>query len=434
MIVFLPYYVAALALVYFELRGRSIVPPLAVPAWPAAVWTALLAAGYAVQLGIVWYAATTIGHSVPWRRELPIGVAEHGMAHPDAIEAALLVVAALQTYSLLGLYRARAAPGAIAAGFALLIALSIAAPATISPDVYAYAGDALMGRSAYHPPAAPFSGEYAVIDRLFHPRLAAPYGPLWLALAVWLAAPLPTLLGKLLAFRCMGALSYAALLAALRACGLPQRVLAVAAVNPALAQQYVADAHNDLLGIAMIVAAAALLRARRQYLGAATVVVASLIKLPFVLLALPIFAGVRPIGRRTALVVAVAAVAFGMSWFAAGPDYLRGLAVHVPAVGAVYFFNAAVTIAALAFLGLALVTARRLASAVWTIAMMSSYVAAWYVSYGLPYALARRSAVSYLLIALPFATMLIDAKFARPWTYAVVLPLTVLGCVLPRRR
>lgn len=434
MIVFLPYYVAALALAYFELRGRSIVPVLAVPAWPAALWTALLAAGYAVQLGIVWYAATTVGLSVPWRHELPIGVAEHGMAHPDAVEAALLLVAALQTYSLLGLYRARAAPGVIAAGFAVVIALSIAAPATISPDVYAYAGDALMGRSAYHTPAAPFSGEYAVIDRLFHPRLAAPYGPLWLALAVWFAAPVPTLLGKLVAFRSIGALSYVALLAALRACGLPQRVLAVAAVNPALAQQYVADAHNDLAGIAMIVAGAALLRARRQYLGAAMIVVASLIKLPFALLALPVFAAVKPIGRRAWLVAAVAALALVMSWLAGGPEYFRGLAVHVPAVSAVYFFNAAVTIAALAFLALSLVTARRFASAVWTIPMMSSYVATWYVPYGLPYALTRRSVISYLLIALPFAAMLVDAKFVRPWTYAAVLPLTVLWCVLQRRR
>jgi hypothetical protein len=427
MIVFLPYYVAALVLLYLELRGRSVIPRVAVPAWRAPVWTALIVGSYAVQLAIVWYAATTVAATQPWRSALPIGVAEHGMAHPDAVEAALLVVSAAQVWALTGLYRARPSWSAMGLGFVVLIALSIAAPATISPDAYAYVGDALLGRNAYSPPSAVFPGEFAAIDRLFHPPLLpAPYGPLWIALARMVTSPFATLGGKIVALRAFGALCYLGLIAALRGCSVSQRIIALAAVNPAIAQQYVADAHNDLLGIALVVVAAALIAARRPFAGAAAVVVAALVKLPFVLLALPIFVRIRPAALRYALWAAAIALGIALSWVGGGSAYFHGLTVHVPLAGAAFFTNAVVTIAALTLLGLGAVAARRYASAVWIFPMMSSYVATWYMTYGLPYALGRRRILAYLLAALPLATMLVDAKFMRPWTFAVVLPIAIV--------
>jgi hypothetical protein len=428
MIIFLPYYVAALALLYFELRGRCIIPRIGAPAWPAAAWIALVVASYGVELAIVRYAAVTVAAAMPWRHALPVGVAEHGMAHPDAVEAALILVAAIQSYALVGLYRSRAPAVWVAAGSAAIIAFSILAPATISPDVYAYVGDALMGRQAYHPPGTRFVGAFGLIDDLFHPPLLpAPYGPLWLALAGIVTAPFSTLLGKIVALRVFGAICYAALIAALRAYGVPGRVLAVAAVNPAIAQQYVADAHNDLMGIALVVAAAALVGARRRFSGAGVTVAASLVKLPFALLALPIFAGIRSGAARYALVAGTLALAVALSWLGGGNGYVQGLTVHVPAVAAVFFVNAAVAVAAFVLLVLATASRRRYAGAVWIVPMMSSYVATWYMTYGLPYALARRRVLSYLLIALPLATVLVDAKFMRPWTFAVLIGAVILS-------
>jgi hypothetical protein len=66
--------------------------------------------------------------------------------------------------------------------------------------------------------------------------------------------------------------------------------------------------------------------------------------------------------------------------------------------------------------------------------MASSYVASWYLLYALPYALARRRIAAYLLIAFPFADVLVDAKFMQWWTYTIVLPLAVLLAVLPWKR
>ncbi|MBV8155975.1 MAG: hypothetical protein JOY98_16270 [Candidatus Eremiobacteraeota bacterium] len=434
MIVFLPCYVAVLALLYLELRGVAVVPSIRLPRWPAWAWIAVLVVSYAASLGIVWYAAATVAAAVPWRQSLPIPVAEHGMAHPDAVEAALLALAAVQTFALAGLYQSAASRAVLTAGLLGILALSLAAPAFVSPDPYAYVGDALLGRAAYAPPVAPFAGEFASIDRLFHPLLPAPYGPVWLALARWVTDPFPALAGKLMALRALGALSYLGLLAALRAYGVPSRILAVAAVNPLLAQQYVADAHNDLLGIAVIVAAAALLRVRRTDDGAIAVAVSALVKLPFVAIALPIFARIRGRAARCAWYAATVAAAVLVSWWGGGAAYFRGLTVHVPAAGAVYFFNAAVAIAAISLLVLAAAGARRLASALWIVPMMGSYVATWYMLYGLPYALARRRLLAYLLIALPVASALVDAKFMRPWTYFAALPVTLAVSLLFARR
>ncbi|MBV8434914.1 MAG: hypothetical protein JO029_11600, partial [Candidatus Eremiobacteraeota bacterium] len=66
--------------------------------------------------------------------------------------------------------------------------------------------------------------------------------------------------------------------------------------------------------------------------------------------------------------------------------------------------------------------------------MMGSYVATWYMLYGLPYALARRRLLAYLLIALPVASALVDAKFMRPWTYFAALPVTLAVSLLFARR
>jgi hypothetical protein len=66
--------------------------------------------------------------------------------------------------------------------------------------------------------------------------------------------------------------------------------------------------------------------------------------------------------------------------------------------------------------------------------MASSYVASWYLIYALPYALARRKMLVYLLVAFPFADVLIDAKFMQWWTYAILLPLVVLASITSRRR
>jgi hypothetical protein len=431
--IFLPYYAAAVALLYFELRGAPlrVLPTPRLPPW---VWIGGLVATYALQLGAFAYSATAAAAAEPWRARLPIGVAGQDVPLAGWISAALLLLSLMQAYALLALYRRPAAKAAAIAGAFVLAALSMAAPAFISPDPYAYVGDTLLGRAAYMPPAAPFEGAFGAINRFFAaPMLPSPYGPLWSVVSQLALAPFASLLGKLLALRGLGLLSYVALLAALRAFGVPSRTLAVAALNPGLLLQYVACAHNDLLGIAALVAAGAF-AARNAGIAAAFLVVGGLVKLPFVLLGLPVLAAVRSRGARYACAAAAIAATIAISWLGGGATYFQGLAVHVPVPGPVYAFNLVVALLALAAIAVAFIGGPRVRAAVWLIPMASSYVASWYLVYALPYALARRRTLAYLLIAFPFAAVLVDAKFVQWWTYTLVLPLVVLIAVVPRPR
>jgi hypothetical protein len=430
---FLPYYVAALALLYFELRG-STAPALSTPRLPSWIWIGGLIATYAVQLGAIWYAASAAAVVEPWRAHLPIGVATHDYPYQGLASALLLVLTLAQSYALLALYRQPATRAGVFAGALVMAALSLAAPAFVSPDPYAYVGDALLGAASYAPPPTPFGGSFAGIDRLFAaPMLPSPYGPLWTVVAQLATAPFASLFGKLIALRGLGFVSYIALLVALRACRVPLRIVAIAALNPGLLLQYVACAHNDLIGIVALVAAAAF-AARNALVATGLLVVGGLIKLPFVLLGLPVLASVRSRPLRYGCAGVAIVLAIVLSRWGAGAGYFAGLAVHVPAPGPVYALNVVVAMLALAAIGVAFVGGPRLRSAIWIIPMASSYVASWYLIYALPYALARRRMLVYLLVAFPFADVLIDAKFMQWWTYAIVLPVVVLLSVLTRRR
>ena len=404
------------------------------PRWAPWVWSAIVLAAYAAGQAVVWYASVTMLHPPSWRAALPIPVAPHGIAHPDLVEAAMLLLGAIETYALLGLYRTRISFALIAAGFAGLTLISIASPAFVSPDAYAYVGNAVLGLQSYAPPAGDLPGAYAVVNRLFGtPLPPAPYGPLWLAIARGVAAIAPTLGLKLLALRFFCAACFGGLLLALRAAGVSQRVLALAALNPAIAQQYVADAHNDLLAIVLVVTGAVLVRYGRMAAAAGVIAVAGLVKLPFVVLALPIFAYGRSRWAGYAAGTCAIAAALAVSWLSAGAPYFRGLMVHVPLPGPQFAANAAVTLVALTLLGSATIGGRRFRSAVWILPMAASYVAPWYATYGVPYALARRRIIAYLLVGLPLACALVDVKFMRAWTYAVVA-LVVVTLAWPNRR
>jgi len=207
----------------------------------------------------------------------------------------------------------------------------------------------------------------------------------------------------------------------LRALRVPRRILAVAALNPGLAMQYVAGAHNDLLGIAAIVVAAALLR-RSAVVACGLVVVAALIKLPFAILGLPILARCRPAPLGTLALSRSSRAPLPSPGSAPAPAIFKASPCTFRKSGFVHLLNAAVSVAALVAIAVAFLGGRRLRNAVWLMPMMGSYIASWYVTYGVPYALARRRILASLLVLMPFAALLLDAKFMREWTFAASFP------------
>lgn len=426
---FIPYAVA-LALYAAELTGRLPRRVFSVPRLPSGVWVSVIVATYAVQLALVFYGATHGEAYQPWRAHMPLPVIDLRAAHADVLEAAMLLTGLLQTYALVALYRTGCSQAFLIAGALALLAMSMAAPALTSADVYSNVGYALLGKEAYAPPARPFATEFWPINAWWGtPIVPAPYGPLWIAIVTAVTAAIPAMLGKILALRALGAFLLAVVAIALRALGLPRRVLVITLLNPALAMQFVANAHNDAAAVAILACGATAAR-RFPIAAAASIAVSALIKLPYAALGLPILTAVKPLPRRIGHAVLSIAAALGISAWAGGGAYLQSLAYHLRvATGYHAWHVAAETIGGLLLVG-AMLGLRRLRTGVWLIPQIGSlhpaFVYPWYAIWSFPYALARRRVLAYLLVWFPFVTVLVDQHLMRAWTLLVVFPLTLV--------
>lgn len=386
----------------------------------------MLVASYALQIGL----AMTLARAGPW----PYAVVVFDNGHGLAI-AALLACGALQTYALIGLYRSAPSKNALAWTAAAMLAISLVAPVLTNADLYAYVGNGILGRTAYLPPRAPFAGDLSIVNMWWGaPMAPATYGPLWLVLAHAIAAAGSTLALKLLAFRIAAALCFGALFVAMRAYGIPVRLLALLALNPAFYFQFVLNAHNDILACA-IVAAAAVLARNRPALAAALIATAALVKAPYALAGLPVLAVVRPAAQRYTLCAFAIVAAVAVSWFAGGAPYASALLLHVNSSHMESSLHAIAMVAAIAAIAAAVAGMRRLRAVVWLLPMLGAYTAAWYAAWSLPYAMGRRRVLLYLLVWFPVISIVAEPSLSRPWTVIVLVPLIVAFALLtPARR
>jgi hypothetical protein len=414
----------ALCLVVCECCGKLSSRTPGTPRCAAWWWVAGLIASYAAILALVFYA---VRHQYPaelWRSTMmPLAVVENRaparhVLYENLVAGAMLYLSAFQSYALLALYRQVPSRTTVRIGCGVMLVLSCAAPALTSFDLYGYVHDAQLGFAAYRPPNVPFSGEYRVFDLWFGKPSATPYGPLWLVVAGLVTSVAPTLFGKLMALRVFGVLVYLGVLAGLRALGLPSRIQNVFALNPGLMFQYVANGHNDMLAIAVLVCAAAVVRTRAS-LAFGLIAVAALLKLPYALLGLPIVAAVRPVRVRVAGGIAMFAAVAAISWICGGSGYLDTLTEH-GAENAFLVMRKVSDVVAVALILLAAAGGRRLRSGVWSIPTLGAIIFPWYFVWGFPYALGRRRILGYLLVCFPFASMLAGNPFVLPWDIVVV--------------
>ena len=312
----------------------------------------------------------------------------------------------------------------MATGAAMLL-LSWYSPVFLNADIYAYVGNGLLGAAAYSPPNVSFPGDLALVNaRWGTPVPASTYGPLWLVVAHLVVTLAPTLAGKLLAFRALSLALFVALIALLRACGLPPRILALAALNPGLQLQFVVDAHNDILPIVLVVAAAAIVR-RLPYAACGLIVVAALVKLPYALVGLPVLAAMYPAKRRFVACTLVVVASAALSWFAGGAAYARALVGYASSSHLTGVLHGVAALAAIAAIAGAVAGARRLRAAVWLMPMLGAYTASWYAIWSLPYALQRRRIALYFLLWFPLVAVLGEPTLATPWTMFALIPILV---------
>ncbi len=382
----------------------------------------LLELGIAVQLH-----AAALFPFAPQAGAVPIVMLDDTGAGDAPTSNAELVISLAESAGLFALYRTlrrgrptRAAVAILGVAFAVLVTVAVASPVANSSDLYGYVGFASQPGTAYAPVALPFAGDHAPINAMFGlPRPAAWYGPLWIGTTHVLLLPFATLATQLHVLRLLEVVALVACLVALARLGTRLEVLALLALNPAVFGVWVVDGHNDLFGIAFVVAALAC--RRFPVLRASLVAAAGLVKLPLVLIGAVAFLDERSVLRRTAFAGASVAVCLALSYAFGGAHYLA----HLFSVsgrrhdGAEGYLHAASASAALAALAAALFGRRLTLGATWLWRALAAFPAPWYAIWGLPYALASGGA-ALLLIAEPIDSYLFS------WNYATTGPEYVL--------
>ena len=257
-------YLAALALFAAESFGRLTRERL--PQWIRSQWSLalVLAVSYVLQLIVLYTAATstvryhTIERQGVW---MPLPVIFPNFPHAGELCASFLLLGALQSATLVTLYRLPCSRALLWWGCSLNLAISLAAPVLGSFDLYGYVHDAILGRASYAPPNVPFSGDYRIFDLWFGRPMVTLYGPLWIPIVQLVTGAAPTLAAKMAAYRVFSAVLFVTLLGLLARAGQPRRMLVAVGLNPALAFLTVANGHNDLLVIVVLTVAAALVQA-----------------------------------------------------------------------------------------------------------------------------------------------------------------------------
>jgi hypothetical protein len=407
---------------------------------------AVLCALFVLQLAAIGDVARSLLIRSPYGRDLPLPVIGAGYLYSTNVDAARATVVELAGIVqgvclftvgvLLCVHEKRERLVNVILGSTALVLTGIAltAPAMESADLYSYVGLALSA-NPYDPSATPFLGDAAIISRLWGtPLLPSPYGPLWLLISKAVVVPLGSLTAQLFALRLLELACLAACLLILRGLKVNRAVIALIAINPAVYDLFVAEGHNDIVGVALLLGAM-LARPRSRFLAIALAAAAGLIKLPFAFLAMLVFVPESPVLRRLLLGVAPAVVTVAVSAVFGGAAYARALHRVYQAYSTSWspldsFFQGTLVVLALASVLLAVTRRKFIAGAVWTFPALGHFALPQYLAWSFPYAVAGSEPPLVFFAALPAAVYLLNTDFAMTplfLTVRVVLCVTLVA-------
>jgi len=370
--------------------------------------------------------APLFGHTASW-----IGESVASLAVAQSLTLALLFRA------LHARTASRAALFVLGGATCIMLGAALRTHALGSSDLYLYVGHARLGAQAYAPPPVRFEGEFGAINDVRGvPIYPALYGPVWLALGQVIAAGATSLAGQLQAFRVFGALSFGACIVLLAALRRSPAIVALFGLNPALIEQYVANGHNDLFPLALVLAALALVP-RRAWLGWALVVAAGAAKLPFAVAGLVAFVPLAGRGRRFAFAASAVLAAVGVTYAASGGMYFRTSQHMAARITSDAITKGAHDVAiALALVAVLVALAYRcfIPTASWSFLSLSTVLFPWYAVWGLPYALVEDTLLPFFLGSLPVVTFLLASVYApTPLSVALYLLAAVAAPALALR-
>jgi hypothetical protein len=352
--------------------------------------------------------------------------------NPNGLLVAAVLVGALQSAFLFVIYKSlhrnpldTIVVSAIASGAIVLLLISLLARNISSNDVYAYVGYGKLGLAqAYEPQAHELPTAYGLVGELWgDPMPPCYYGPLWVLIAQTAMSFAGSVVQGVYIWRAIGLASFIAILILLRAKGLSPDIIALVALNTGFVELFVAEAHNDLLAVALTLAATIAVR-KLPLLAAVLIAAAALIKLPFIALGFLAFSSKttlrRGIGYMTVAVVltVLGSLAFGGSHYFA--DLLLRLnhppPREVPIVAWAKFSMRALFAIALAAVLLAFIWRKYLGNSVSLsfigLSMLKSHP--WYLIWAMPYAWLDEKSLVVYLIAFPLVASLMFTKLATP--------------------
>jgi hypothetical protein len=384
---------------------------------------------------------------------LPYPTVAHDLHPSEIIHVGLLAIGVAETLVLWGLWRTLPATLAFT-GVRIVLAVAVGStfeaalfvPALSSMDTYAYAGYAKLGMAhAYAPPARFFHGTFAAIDHLWgRPIVACVYGPLWVLLNQLIAGSAQTLGQAVFIERLIGIAAYGTLLLALRILKISGATIAIVAINPMLVNQFIANGHNDMIGVALVLFALAAV-AEMPFLAALLVACAGLVKITLLALGFVVFAGPGRLPQRAAYVALAIVLALGTSLAFGGSAYAHTLFHHGLSVNRATQLTSSIVMTrtlaafALGILALGFVRGDILRAGAWPFCALTGLIYPWYLIWGLPYALRARAAAGHYLILLPIVAAALQTDFidqhAHQYVLAAIVALlaaTAVFALLPK--
>jgi len=446
-----PLLLAALILTAWEMAGRGLralrgnrprISRLAV-----GVSALALPIAFAGQLLLLQYQSGHDGPRPDWVGYAPLLVAYPGVQlgplHP-AFSLGALILAIVQTAALAGFVAALLQHDEIASDPARRLArtltpyvagvlglLALWSPAVSSSDIFGYVGLGMLGPHPFDRPEHFFSGEFA---RFFDARPVAPtiYGPLWTAVNAAVVAPGSSFFAKVMLLRVEGFLSFAVLSALVHRVTKSSPLTAAVLLNPFLWYQFVTNAHNDILGIVLLVGAVALTSRGRAAIAVPVVAAAGLVKFPLLLVGAVVFAREGP---RRAVAYALSAIVLCLVCSAVfgGKAYVDALLVtgQLTADTSPLFkdLKLAIALCSVVLTAFVLLRGRFPGFGGFVYPAIAPIFFPWYLAWALPYALAARRGALATALALPVLGVLGDGLYGFHG-FTLVIPLAALAWVV----
>lgn len=405
---------------------------------------AALVADFALQAALTDRAVLSQTPLPDWFRRLPLlyfaPYPPIGASVDEALVQWTQILAVIQSAILLGMYAVMRGVRCRGKSLAAITFLTAALLATIAfrsvttdVDSYLYIGHALVWPHEYAAPAIAFTGEDASINRMWGtPLLPSAYGPLWNLLAAIALRGTSSLWQQAIVVRAIGLTSIVVCALCIWRLRGASIVTLLFVLNPALYVRYLVRAHNDLTGVAFILAAALL---RRQTWAAVLLVAAAgAIKFPLLLSGLVVFWDRPTLAARLSPALSAAALGFAASLALGGVEYSSALKSvydlynHNPPLVEQAFHVLLVGVA-FAAVALALVRKRFSFGAGWSFVALGQFPLAHYLGWCVPYVLLGNATAIPFLVSWPALAEALTLEYPYTPFFLVERSLLVVGIV-----